>query len=73
MMDLLLGYKITFIDDQAGHSMRTNGPERGIIRCEHIASRTAVEVHTRQARSSHRARELAVTLCGMAVEELGIQ
>ena len=65
------GYTITYISDHVGKGgQHTNGPEFGVYRCEHPATRTAVEIHSYQARSPHRARELAVTLCAMAVEEM---
>lgn len=64
-------YKITFTSDQAGRcGQHTNGPDYGIVRCEHVPSRTAVEIHTHQARTPHRARNLALTLCQMAVGEM---
>jgi protein subunit release factor B len=65
------GYVITYVSDSYGKGgQHTNGPDYGVYRCEHEATKTAVEVHSYQARNAHRARELALTLCAIAVEEL---
>ena len=65
------GFIVTYISDHVGKGgQHTNGPEFGVYRCEHPATRTAVEIHSYQVRSAHKARELAVTLCEMAVEEM---
>ncbi len=65
------GYTITYTSDHLGKGgQHTNGPDYGVYRCEHQATRTAVEVHSYQARGAHRARELALTLCAMAVDEM---
>jgi protein subunit release factor A len=65
------GYKITYVSDTYGRGgQHTNGPDYGLFRCEHAGTRTAVEVHSHEARSQHKARELALMLCAMAVEEL---
>lgn len=64
-------YKFSYVSDTHGKGgQHTNGPDYGILRCEHEPSRTAVEVHTHTARGQHRARTLALTLCQMAVAEI---
>lgn len=64
-------FKITYTSDTYGKGgQHTNGPDYGVVRIEHEATRTAVEVHTHEARSPHRARELALALCQMAVAEI---
>jgi hypothetical protein len=65
------GYTLTFISDQRSRGgQHTNGPDFGLFRCEHDETRTAVEIHSVQTRNAHAARELAIVLCTMAVEEL---
>ena len=71
-MDRPDGFKLTFTSEKYGRGgQHTNGPDYGIMRCEHEPTRTVVEIQTQVARSPHRARELALTLCKMAVEEMG--
>ena len=68
------GYTVSYVSDTHGRGgQHTNGPDYGVYRCEHEATKTAVEVHSYQARGAHKARELAIMLCAMAVEEMGKQ
>lgn len=64
-------FNTTYVSDTYGRGgQHTNGPDHGIVRVEHTPTRTAVEVHTREARSRYNARELAMTLCRMAVSDI---
>ena len=65
------GYKFTYTSDRLSvGGQHTNGPDFGVWRCEHLLTRTAVEMHTSWARRSHKVRELALVLCEMAVQEI---
>lgn len=64
-------YKFTFTSDQrVAGGQHTNGPDFGVWRCEHLPTKTAVEVHTSWTHRPHRARELTRMLCEMAVQEI---
>lgn len=64
-------FAITYTSDHHGQGgQHTNGPDYGVVRCEHLPTQCAVEVHSYHARSQHRAREIAITLCQMAVAEM---
>lgn len=65
------GYSISYVSDTYGKGgQHTNGPDYGLLRCEHLPTKTAVEIHSYQAHGQHKARELALTLCRMAVWEM---
>ena len=67
-------YVLTYTSDTFGKGgQHTNGPDYGIYRCEHVPTKTAVEVHTHNTRSPHRAREFVVELCAMVVSELNLR
>ena len=64
-------FKFSYVSDTYGKGgQHTNGPDYGLLRCEHLPTQTAVEIHTHPARGQHRARTLALTLCQMAVAEI---
>lgn len=64
-------YKLTYVSDTYGKGgQHTNGPDYGVMRCTHELTQTAVEVHTYHARGAHKAREMALMLCRMAVGDL---
>ena len=62
------GFTLTYVSDLPSlGGQHHNGPSYGIYRCEHAVTQTAVEVHSYPAHGPHKARELALTLCAMAV------
>ena len=74
MTAIVEGYTLTYVSDSYGKGgQHINGPDYGVFRCEHEMTKTAVEIHSYQARGPHKARELAIMLCKMAVEEMGKQ
>lgn len=58
--------KFTFISSHKG-GQHTNGPDYGILRCEHGLTGNAVEIQTHSRLRQAEARELAMALLEMAV------
>ena len=64
-------YRITWTSDKYGKGgQHTNGPDYGILRAEHLPTRTAVEIDSSEVRGQHRARQLAMMMCELAVSEI---
>lgn len=54
-----------FITSHKG-GQHTNGPDYGVLRCEHGLTGNAVELQTTPRLRQHQAREIAVTLLELA-------
>jgi hypothetical protein len=69
--DVSAEYVFSYVSHTFGKGgQHTNGPDYGLMTCAHPETGTAVTIDTRESRGPHRARELALSLCQMAVSEL---
>lgn len=48
----------------------TNGPDYGIFKCEHLPSKTVIEVDTYLTRGQGRARSLCLDVLSLILDEL---
>ena len=71
MTDIRSQVEFTFLTSHKG-GQHTNGPDYGVIRCEHGLTGVVVEIQTRSRFGPHKARELCLTLIELAVAEIDL-
>lgn len=67
-MDFREQITFTFISSHKG-GQHTNGPDYGVVRCEHGLTGNAVEIQTHSRMRQHQARDLAISLLELAAEK----
>ena len=69
MSDIRSHVEFTWLTSRRG-GQHTNGPDYGVMRCEHGLTGVVVEIQTRSRMNQHKARDLCLVLIELAVAEI---
>jgi len=68
-MDIRSQVEFTFISSHKG-GQHTNGPDYGVVQCEHGLTGVVVQIQTRSGFGPHKARDLCMDLIELVVSEI---